>query len=68
MKKEYDKEILIKLVQRMNMCDRIMLILFKRYTYKILKIGINIGFDWEDKEYECQPKCEKINDLSTTVK
>jgi len=68
MKKKYDKELLIKLVKKLNMCDRIMLMLFKSYTYKILKIGINIGFDWEDKEYECQPKDEKINDLSTAAK
>lgn len=68
MDKKYDKELLTKLVKKLNMCDRIMLVLFKNYTYKILKIGIKIGFDWEDKEYECQPKNEKINDLSTTRK
>lgn len=68
MDKKYNKEILQKLMQEINIYDRILLILFKKYTYKVLKIGINIGFDWEDKEYECQPKDEKINDLSTAAK
>ena len=67
MEKKYDKEILKKLMQKINIYDKILLVLFKRYTYKVLKIGINIGFDWEDKEYECQPKDEKNNDLSTIV-
>lgn len=68
MEKKYNIEILQKLMQEINIYDRILLILFKKYTYKVLKIGINIGFEWEDKECECQPKDEKINDLSTAVK
>ena len=68
MDKKYDKEILQKLVQKINIYDRIFLILFKRYTYKVLKIGINIGFEWEDRECECQHTKEKVYDLSTADK
>lgn len=68
MGKKYDKEILKKLVQNINIYDKILLILFKRYTFKVLKIGINIGFEWEDKECECQPTKEKVCDLSTVDK
>lgn len=68
MDKEYNKKISEKLMKKMKIYDRIMLVIFKKYTYKILKIGIEIGFNWEDKECECQPKDEKVNDLSTEYK
>jgi hypothetical protein len=68
MEKEYNIKILEKLMKKLEICDRIMLLIFKKYTYRILKIGIEIGFNWEDKEYECQPKNKKINDLSTEYK
>ncbi len=65
---KYDKKILKYIETTLSFSDKILLNIFKRYTYKILKIGIHIGFDWEDKEYQCQPKDEKINDLSTLRK
>ncbi len=48
MKKKYDKEILYKLMTRMSFRDRILMNLLKGYTYRILKKGIDIGFNWEE--------------------
>ena len=48
MKKIYDEEILKKLMTNLSFRDKILLILFKGYTYKVLKRGIDIGFNWEE--------------------
>lgn len=48
MKKKYNKEMLKKLMTKLSFRDKIMLILFKGYTYRVLKKGIDIGFNWEE--------------------
>lgn len=68
MNKKYYKKIFEEIKTSLSFYDRILLKLFKKYTYRILRKGIDIGFNWEDKEYECQPKHEKVNDLSTEYK
>ena len=48
MKKIYNEKILKKLMTNLSFHDKILLILFKGYTYRVLKKGINIGFNWEE--------------------
>lgn len=64
--KKYDK-MLEYLMTKLSISDRILLKLFKGYTYRIIRKGIDIGFNWEDKDVNenekkstiCQPKHNK---------
>lgn len=64
--KKYDK-MLEYLMTKLSISDRILLKLFKGYTYRIIRKGIDIGFNWEDKNVNenekkstiCQPKHNK---------
>lgn len=64
--KKYDK-MLEYLMTKLSISDRILLKLFKGYTYRIIRKGIDIGFNWEDKNVNenekkstiCQPKYNK---------
>lgn len=67
MNKKYYKKIFEEIKTNLSFYDRILLILFKKYTYRILRKGIDIGFNWEDKDVNenekkstiCQPKLNK---------
>ena len=64
--KKYDK-MLEYLMTKLSISERILLKLFKGYTYRIIRKGIDIGFNWEDKNVNenekkstiCQPKHNK---------
>ena len=64
--KKYDK-MLEYLMTKLSISDKILLKLFKGYTYRIIRKGIDIGFNWEDKDVNenekkstiCQPKHNK---------
>ena len=61
MRKKYEEKILKYLMTNMSFSDRILLILFKKYSYTILRKGIEIGYCWEDDE--SQPivmKCQRF--------
>lgn len=48
MKRKNEEKIIKKLVNKLSFKEKIIMIIFKKYTYKILKIGIEIGFNWEE--------------------
>lgn len=43
---KYKQEILQELKKNLNFCDKILLMLFKRYTYKILQQGVKMEYNW----------------------
>lgn len=44
------KEILRKIKKNLNFCDKILLVLFKRYTYKILQQGVKLEYNWNNNK------------------
>lgn len=35
---------------RINIIDKILIHIFKRYTYKIYSLGVQYGFNWQNKK------------------
>lgn len=48
-KKEKNQKILKKIMPKLNLYDTIIMYLFKRYTCKIYRIGLNDEFNWSQK-------------------
>lgn len=48
-KNENNKRILYKIEKNLNFCDIIIMKIFKRFTYKIYRIGFNDAFNWENQ-------------------
>lgn len=44
------KEILRKIKKNLNFCDKILFVLFKRYTYKILQQGVKMEYNWNNNK------------------
>lgn len=44
------KEILRKIKKNLNFYDKILLMLFKRYTYKILQQGVKMEYNWNNNK------------------
>lgn len=44
------KIILNKIGKNLNICDKIIMKIFKEYTFKIYKLGLNDAFNWENRE------------------
>lgn len=44
------KEILRKIKKNLNFYDKILLLLFKRYTYKILQQGVKMEYNWNNNK------------------
>ena len=47
---KYKKEILQEIKKNLNFCDKILLMLFKRYTYKILQQGVKMEYNWNSNK------------------
>lgn len=47
---KYKQEILQELKKNLNFCDKILLMLFKRYTYKILQQGVKMEYNWNNNK------------------
>ncbi len=47
---KYKQEILQELKKNLNFCDKILLMLFKRYTYKILQQGVKMEYNWNSNK------------------
>lgn len=56
MNKKYYKKILEEIKTSLSFCDRILLHLLNGYTYRILRKGIDIGFNWEEKDVNQEMK------------
>ena len=51
MRKNVKKQIILnKIGKNLNICDTIIMKLFKSYTFKIYKIGLNDAFNWENQK------------------
>ena len=49
MEKLLKKKIIKEINQKLSLKDKIVSKIFKKHTYKIFKIGIEAGFNWENK-------------------
>ena len=47
-----DKIILNNIMKDFTICDIIILKVFKNYTLKIYKIGLNDAFNWENRKHK----------------
>lgn len=54
------KEILRKIKKNLNFYDKILLMLFKRYTYKILQQGVKMEYNWNNNKNLGKIKKTKI--------
>lgn len=51
MRKNNKKQIVLdKIAKKLNFCDKIIMKVFKRYTFKIYKLGLNDAFNWENQK------------------
>ena len=50
--RKYNKKqiVLDKIAKKLNFCDKIIMKVFKRYTFKIYKLGLNDVFNWENQK------------------
>lgn len=58
-------KILLEIKKNLNFYDKILLMLFKRYTYKILKQGIKMEYNWNSNKN--LGKIEKIKKSESKV-
>lgn len=49
-KNDKKQRILNKIGKNLNFCDKIIMKVFKRYTFKIYKLGLNDAFNWENQK------------------
>lgn len=51
--RKYDKKqiILNEIGKNLNFCDTILMKVFRNYTIKIYRIGVNDAFYWNNKKY-----------------
>lgn len=51
MRKNNKKQIVFnKIAKNLNFYDKIIMKVFKRYTFKIYKLGLNDAFNWENQK------------------
>ena len=51
MRKNNKKQIVLdKIAKKLNFCDKIIMKVFKRYTFKIYKLGLNDAFNCENQK------------------
>ena len=51
--RKYDKKqkILNEIGKNLNFCDTILMKVFRNYTIRIYRIGVNDAFYWDNKKY-----------------
>lgn len=49
--KEKQERLLNAISEELDICDIIIMLLFKKYTIKVYKIGLNDAFYWNNKKY-----------------
>lgn len=58
MRKNNKKQMVLdKIAKNLNFYDRIIMKVFKRYTLKIYKLGLNDAFNWENQKYNKNNSC-----------
>lgn len=62
---DYKKEILKEIKKNLNFCDKILLMLFKKYTFNILQQGVKIEYNWNSNKN--LGKIEKIKKSESKV-
>ena len=62
---DYKREILKEIKKNLNFCDKILVMLFKNYTFKILQQGAKIEYNWNSNKN--LGKIEKIKKSESKV-
>lgn len=62
---DYKREILKEIKKNLNFCDKILLMLFKKYTFNILQQGAKIEYNWNSNKN--LGKIEKIKKSESKV-
>nr|DAY63205.1 MAG TPA: hypothetical protein [Caudoviricetes sp.] len=51
MRKNVKRQIILnKIGEKLDFCDKIIMKVFKNYTLKIYRIGLNDAFNWENQK------------------
>ena len=51
MRKDVKRQVILnKIGENLNICDKILMKVFKGYTFKIYKLGLNDAFNWENQK------------------
>ena len=59
--RKYNKKQIIfdKIGENLNFCDTILMKVFRNYTIRIYRIGVNDAFYWDNKKYGKNSKNKK---------